>query len=226
LAVTDPNAPRHQNIGAFLVPADTPGVTLGSMDLVGAAKRTVFFDNARVPASQLIGGESDGWKVAQSTLELEHGGSGRIVDRDQFMAKLLEHCRTTKHNGHPISQDAEYREYLLEAYIKYQVNRLLGMRNYWMRSARKRFAYEGSQFSANRKVFGPKLAEVMLKTVGPQALVSHNDPKWALDEGKWSQYQMDAIRIPHPGGTLEVQKLIMARRIGVSRTREEGKDYA
>jgi alkylation response protein AidB-like acyl-CoA dehydrogenase len=52
LAVTDPNAPRHQNIGAFLVPAKADGVTLGYMDLVGAAKRTVFFDNARISATQ------------------------------------------------------------------------------------------------------------------------------------------------------------------------------
>jgi alkylation response protein AidB-like acyl-CoA dehydrogenase len=158
-------------------------------------------------------------------LELEHGGSGAIVDRNQYLDKLLEYCRTTKHNGEPISKDPEYREHLLEAYIGYQTNRLMGLRNYWMRSARKRFSYEGSQYSMNRKIYGPRLAEIMLKTVGPMALVTTKEPKWAIDEGRWAQYQQDAIRIPHPGGTLEVQKLIIARRLGVSRTREEGKDY-
>ena len=226
LAVTDPNAPRHQNIGAFLVPANTPGVSLGYMDLVaGGGKRTVFYDNARVPASQLIGGERDGWKVAQSTLELEHGGRGALIDKDRYLDKLLDYCRDTKHNGEPISSDPEYQEYLLEAYVGYQVNRLLGLRNYWMRGARKRFSYEGSQGSMNRKVFAPKLAEIMLKTVGPRVLVSSKDPKWAIDGGRLESFQREAIVIPHPGGTLEVQKLIIARRLGVSRTREEGKDY-
>ena len=226
LAVTDPNAPRHQNIGAFMVPVDTTGVTLGYMDLIGGGgKRTIFFDNARVSASQLIGGERDGWKVAQATLELEHGGSGRLLDRDNFLGKMIDYCRETKYNGESISKDPDYREYILEAYIGYQTNRLLGLRNYWMRGAHKRFSYEGSQYSMNRKVYGPKLAEFMLKTMGPQVLVTRKDPKWALDGGRFENYQRQSIVTPHPGGTLEVQKLIVARRLGVSRTREEGKEY-
>ncbi|MBM2826570.1 MAG: hypothetical protein HW403_634 [Dehalococcoidia bacterium] len=226
LAVTDPAAPRHQNIGAFLVPANTAGVTLGYMDLVaGGGKRTVFYDNARVPASQLIGGERDGWKVAQSTLELEHGGRGALIDKDKYMEKLLEYCRTTEYGEEPISSDPEYQEYLLQAYLGYQVNRLLGLRNYWMRGAHKRFSYEGSQGSMNRKIFGPKLAEIMLKTVGPRVLLHKDESKWSIDEGRLESFQREAIVIPHPGGTLEVQKLIIARRLGVSRTREEGKDY-
>lgn len=224
LAVTKPDNPRHNNIGAFLIPADLPGIALGHLDLIaGGGKRTVYFEDVHVPATTLIGGETDGWKVAQSTLEIEHGGGGAIVDRDRYMDKLLEYARTTKHNGGAVSSDPENQELLVEAYLGYQVNRLLGLRNYWMRNVRKPFTYEGSQFSLNRKVYAPRLAEIMLKVMGPYALVKGTDR--APFGGEIENYQRQAISIPHPGGSQEIQKLIMARRIGVSRTREQGAAY-
>lgn len=224
LAVTKPENPRHNNIGAFMIPADLPGITLGHLDLIaGEGKRTVYFEDVHVPATTLIGGETDGWKVTQTSLELEHGGSGRAVDKDKLMDKLLDYARNATRNGAKLSSDPENQEVLVQAFIEYQVNRLFGMRNYWMRSVRKPFTYEGSQFSLNRKVFGPRLAEAMLRVMGPYALVK--DQPWAPYEGKLEVYTRDAIRIPHPGGTQEIQKLIMARRIGVSRTREQGAAY-
>ena len=43
---------------------------------MGAAsghKQTVYFENVRLPAFNLIGGENNGWRVAGTHLELEHG---------------------------------------------------------------------------------------------------------------------------------------------------------
>jgi alkylation response protein AidB-like acyl-CoA dehydrogenase len=42
-------------------------------------KNAVFFDNVRVPANILSVGENNGWKVASTHMELEHGGDGRIA---------------------------------------------------------------------------------------------------------------------------------------------------
>ena len=223
LAVTAPDNPRHNNIGAFVIPANLPGVTLGHLDLLVGGKRTVFFEDVHVPASQIIGGDTDGWKVTQTSLELEHGGSGRAVDTDKYMDKFLDYARNTTRDGKPISNDPENQSALVDAYIGYQVNRLFGLRNYWMRSVRKPFTYEGSQFSLNRKTYFPKLAELMLKVMGPRVLVS--DPELAPYEGRLEYHIRNSIRIPHPGGTVEIQKLIMARRLGVSRTREQGAAY-
>jgi alkylation response protein AidB-like acyl-CoA dehydrogenase len=73
-----------------MVPAETNGVTIQSMDLIaGGTKRFVFFDNVRVPAESLIGQENEGWWVAQTSLDLEHGGSG-IDDTPDGRVKLLD----------------------------------------------------------------------------------------------------------------------------------------
>ena len=148
LAVTDPTAPRHQNISAFMVPAGAPGLTITHLDLIaGGGKRSIYFEDVRVPRENLIGGENGrgkGWFVAQTTLELEHGGSGRVV-RDPLVDKFIAYCKTAKRHGRPISSDPRARQLLAEVYIRSHVGRLLGTRNYWMRTSGKKFTYEGSQ---------------------------------------------------------------------------------
>lgn len=77
LVCTDPFCPRHENLRWLYVPAGLPGITIQHMHLMMGIKNTVFFDNVRVPAKYLVGGENNGWRVANTHLELEHGGEGR-----------------------------------------------------------------------------------------------------------------------------------------------------
>jgi len=83
LVNTNPEAPRHENISLFMIDAKLPGVTIQRMDLIntegpGRSQHFVFFDNVRVPHENLIGDEGKGWAMANTTLELEHGGSGSV----------------------------------------------------------------------------------------------------------------------------------------------------
>ncbi|WP_371667992.1 acyl-CoA dehydrogenase family protein [Streptomyces sp. NBC_00289] len=63
-ARTDPDAPRTRGISTFLVPAGTPGLTVAPKDhkmgQFGAWTADVFFDDVRVPADALVGGEEQG----------------------------------------------------------------------------------------------------------------------------------------------------------------------
>src|SRR3972149_1761121 len=62
LAITDPKAPRRQNLSVFLVPFGLPGITMTDHDMIaGSRKRTIIFQDVRAPASSLIGNEGDGW---------------------------------------------------------------------------------------------------------------------------------------------------------------------
>ncbi len=218
LAVTDPEAPRHQNISAFMVPADSAGLTITALDLIaGGGKRAIYFEDVRVPRENLVGGEAGrgkGWWVAQTTLELEHGGSGRVT-RDPLVDKFIAYCKETRHNGAPLSSDPRVKQILAEIYIRSHVGRLLGTRNYWMRTSAKRFSYEGSQFALWGKTFNPWLAKQVREVLGPYALTGDTRLAAILEEIENQQRQSLAT---HPGGTPEIQKVIMARAIGVSRT--------
>lgn len=222
ICVTNPKAPRHENVSWIIIPATLPGITIMPLDLLGGEgdghKNSVFFDNVRVPALNLIGGENNGWKVASTHLELEHGGAGR-VGRDPFENRIVQHCRTTTMDGKPMTKDEDARDQLMELHMDAEVSRLFGLRNFYLVNANKARSYGGSQSSYFRKMGGLKLTGTIGKLLGYSALVS--EPPYAAANGYAEAQQRSGIIAVHPGGTADVQKLIIARRIGVGRTTQE-----
>ena len=223
ITCTDNEAPRHQNLGWIMIPADLPGITIQPMDLLisggeagagSGVKNTVFFDNVRVPAFNLIGGENEGWKVATTHLELEHGTGGRIA-RNWLVDHLFEYCRENKRNGQPLTKDPEVRDKLIDIYVEAEIARLFNLRNYWMRHSKADITYEGPQASYWRKMSGLRMSQSILDILGPSALTY--DPQWGAADGHVAAHQRSAIVAIHPGGTADIQKLIMARRIGIGR---------
>ncbi|UGT65105.1 acyl-CoA dehydrogenase family protein [Nocardia asteroides] len=65
-------APGAGGISAFIVPGDTPGISFGAnekkMGWNAQPTRQVIFDNARVPAANLLGNEGDGFRIAMNGL--------------------------------------------------------------------------------------------------------------------------------------------------------------
>ena len=223
ITCTDNEAPRHQNLGWFMIPADLPGITVQPMELLisggesgagSGVKNTVFFDNVRVPAFNLIGGENEGWKVATTHLELEHGTGGRI-GRNWLVDHLFEYCRENQRNGQPLTEDPDVRDKLIDIYVEAEIARLFNLRNYWMRHSKAEITYEGPQASYWRKMSGLRMSQSILDILGPSALTF--DPQWGAAEGHMEAHQRSAIVAIHPGGTADIQKLIMARRIGIGR---------
>ena len=223
ITCTDNEAPRHQNLVWFMIPATLPGITIQPMELlisggesgaVSGVKNTVFFDNVRVPAFNLIGGENEGWKVATTHLELEHGTGGRIA-RNWLVDHLFEYCRENQRNGQPLTKDPDVRDKLIDIYVEAEIARLFNLRNYWMRHSKAEITYEGPQASYWRKMSGLRMSQSILDILGPSALTY--DPQWGAADGHMEAHQRSAIVAIHPGGTADIQKLIMARRIGIGR---------
>jgi alkylation response protein AidB-like acyl-CoA dehydrogenase len=80
MAITNPDAEPHRRASLFIVPTDTPGFELiGNLAIMGerggdwASHAEVSYQGARVPASNLLGREGDGFALAQQRL-----GPGRI----------------------------------------------------------------------------------------------------------------------------------------------------
>ncbi len=227
IAVTDPHGERHENVSWFMIDVDLPGITVQPMELLGTGgeggadsgqKQTVFFDDVRVPASALVGGENNGWRVASTHLELEHGGGGNIR-RNRLWERLLAYCRENMRDGIPLIQHQDVRDTLAEIYTQVEVQRLFGLRNFWLTYNHKPRSYEGPQLSLHRKATGLWLTGAILQMLGPAALVSEEE--WSGPDGFLESQQRNGIVATHPGGTMEVQKISMARRIGAGRSQRE-----
>jgi len=227
IAVTSPGGQRHENLSWFMIDAALPGITVQPMELLGTGgeggtdpvtKNTVFFDQVRVPAFTLVGGENHGWKAATTHLELEHGAGGRI-GRHRVWDRLLAYCQQTKRDGVPLAQHPDTRDLLADAYVKTEVMRLFGLRNFWLTYARQPRSYEGPQLSYYRKLTGLWMTGAILEMVGPAALTT--DPTWGSPDGFLELQQRNGIVAVHPGGTADIQRVTMARRIGIGRTSRE-----
>ncbi len=78
LVRTDFTGKPQQGITFLLLDMDTPGISVEPILFVSGEHEvnSVFFDNVRVPRSNRVGAENDGWSVAKYLLEFERGGSG------------------------------------------------------------------------------------------------------------------------------------------------------
>ncbi len=217
LAVTDPYAPRHANLGHFYMPATLPGISWQFQELINrGTQHFVFFDNVKVPAEYLVGGETQGWQVAQSSLELEHGAAGGLFGREDVVEDLVSTWREGKVRS--MAQGEAAQERLATALIRSKVEQLISRRNFWMFNTRQPQSYHGPQKQWYGREVRIRTAEDMLELLGPHSLVT--DPEWAILKGRVEQAQRGASMSTHGGGSYEIDKVIIARRINMSRTKE------
>ncbi|MGW0585661.1 acyl-CoA dehydrogenase family protein, partial [Streptomyces sp. NPDC002920] len=110
-ARTDPDAPRTRGISTFLVPAGTPGLTVAPKDhkmgQFGAWTADVFFDDVRVPAEALVGGEDGlnrGFHTAMGCIAhgRVHISSLCVGMAERLVDESVEYARTRRQSGKPI----------------------------------------------------------------------------------------------------------------------------
>jgi alkylation response protein AidB-like acyl-CoA dehydrogenase len=73
VARTDGDVPKHQGISYFVLPMHQPGIEVRPLRQMNghASFNEVFFDDARLPAANLVGEVGHGWAVALATLAHE-----------------------------------------------------------------------------------------------------------------------------------------------------------
>ncbi|MBW1884767.1 MAG: acyl-CoA dehydrogenase family protein, partial [Deltaproteobacteria bacterium] len=68
---TDPDSKKHRCLSMFLVPNDSEGLTISPIWTLGVRTNATYYDNVRVPAEYLIGGEGNGWGLITGQLNRE-----------------------------------------------------------------------------------------------------------------------------------------------------------
>ena len=135
------------------------------------------------------------------------------------MENLLSYVQNTKRNGGNLGDDPIVAQEAASAYIDSHVHGLLNLRNYGMYQARQEMTYHGSQTSMFGKLYKIKNADRARDIMGMYSLCGTEEPR-APFGGEPEVYQRGSLVGAHPAGTVEIQKVIISRRIGISRTRE------
>jgi alkylation response protein AidB-like acyl-CoA dehydrogenase len=215
---TDRQGERHENLSWFMMDAHLPGITIQPLpvlaDVAEGHKNTVFFDDVRVPAECLVGGENNGWRVANTHLQLEHGAIG-TTRRMSIWDKLVEHCQHELRDDKALIEHQDVRDGLAEIYCRIETLRVLTTRNFWRSYTRNTEAYNGPQLTYLRKVTGLWLTKAILDVLGPAALT--NDSIWGALDGAAEHQQREGIQNLMPGSTIDVQRIVLSRALGIGR---------
>jgi acyl-CoA dehydrogenase len=136
---TNPTGPTFKQQSMILVPLDTPGVTLvrglpvfGYMEHAGHAE--VEFVDVRVPATNLLASEGDGFLISQARL-----GPGRIHHcmrsigaAERALELMCKRAASRVTFGQPVSERANIQDWIAEARIDIEMIRLLTFKAAWL----------------------------------------------------------------------------------------------
>jgi acyl-CoA dehydrogenase len=205
-AVTDPTA-GTRGISAFVVDRDTPGVAIGKVDekmgLRGSRTSEVYFQDARVPAHNMLGEEGRGFRVALQTLD-----GGRValgascVGQAQAALDLaIEYSKQRRQFGRPIGSNQAIQWMLADSEVEIHAGRLMVYQAAWSIEYGRRASHEAAMV----KVY----CSEMTNRVIDRALQIHGGMGY-MKEFPIERMYRDARILRIYEGTSEVQRMIIA----------------
>jgi alkylation response protein AidB-like acyl-CoA dehydrogenase len=226
LARTDPDATKHKGISYLLVPMRQPGIEVRPIvQPDGTAEfNEVFFDGARCPKDNVVGGLNNGWVVANTTLAHERGMSATTSYR-RFEDELRLMVEAARANGR--ITDPLVRQGLARFHSKVQILRINGLRNLTA-TLQKRKDPAVAALGASNKMFWSEMhrdaLELALDIYGTDSLLIDTGP------ASWPGVGRQKGRPGYPvtpmmsafffsrsetiwGGTAEIQRNIVGERV-------------
>jgi alkylation response protein AidB-like acyl-CoA dehydrogenase len=207
LVRTDPDAPKHKGITWLILDMHQPGVEVRPMRTIDGESHfcEVFLDDARVPVTNRVGNENDGWRVTNVTLRFERGTAFAqhiITLRSQIRA-LVEVARSSN-----AWDDAGLRRHV--GRLAAHVDALWRMTQMGIAEAERTGmpAPSGSAVKLRYSELAQEIADLTLRTIGRPALAGAGErARTAARDYLWS------LQFTIAAGTSQIQRNLIAERI-------------
>ncbi len=205
---TDPDAPKHGGLSILIVDMkNTPGIRIDPLHLIGEHDiNAVFFDDARVPAANLVAGENKGWKLITGQLNHERVTlcSSGVLER--ALEEVTAWARRAELPDRRRVIDQEWvRINLARVYAGYEFLRLINWKVAWT-------ATKGSLAVADAstiKVFGTEFYlesfRLLMEIMGQRGYLKRGSPE-AVYEGHLERLYRGMLILTFGGGTNEIQR--------------------
>ncbi len=214
-ARTDPAAqPRHAGLSLFIVPMDTPGITIkASTTLYGGSFANVFYDDVWLPADAIVGEVNGGWKALVGALATERGfiGGGIVMKVARAFELLCAHVRSTTVGGRPLHADPLVRDRIGDLAAQIEAGRQMMMHC----AAQVQDGETPAHDAAASKVYSGELmerfGEAALDILGMVATLGEGSAG-AILKGRIEQNLRHALMWVISIGTNEIQRSLIAQR--------------
>lgn len=210
LVRTEPGIGKHKGITWLIVDMKTPGIDIRPLTTIANDQHfcEVFYDNVRVPLTNVVGGLGNGWRTGMVTLNNERtaGAANHSAELVHAVEELIELARTrTGPDGRPVIADEELAARL--ARQRAEASALCAM-TYAILSKQNRGEQSGPEVALPYLYFGELLQRIRL--TGMDVL---GGDIVALDSvlEKWTRgYLADRLYVI-AGGSAEVRRNIIAQ---------------
>jgi alkylation response protein AidB-like acyl-CoA dehydrogenase len=209
LVRTNPDVKKQDGISFLMIDMNSPGVTRRPIRTIAGEEEfaEIFFDDVRVPIENVVGEINGGWRVANAVLEKERLNGANPVKCAQILARVKS---AAAESG--LLDDAGFADRLARAEIDYVAlcatfAQIVDIAETGSRSR--------GDFAFAKLVSGElqqQLCELLIEACGPMAAVS--EPlNFGADRITPGIAYMQNRRVTIYGGSAEVQRLLIARRV-------------
>ncbi len=203
-------ASRHKGISAFVVSRDTPGLSPGKKeDKMGqraSDTRVVHFDNVRVPASQRLGAEGEGFKIAMRTLDATRPVIGALAVgiARRALDESLAYAKERKAFGFPIAGFQAVQFLLADMAKDIDASRLLTWQSAWMVDQGLRASKQSSFAKCFATDTAMRVTTDAVQVFGGNGYVKEYPVEKLMRDAKLMQIYE---------GTNQIQRLVIAREL-------------
>jgi alkylation response protein AidB-like acyl-CoA dehydrogenase len=207
---TDPESERHRGLTYFLLPLDSPGVTVRPIAQLDSETgfAEVFFEDVGVGDDQVLGSVNDGWRAAMSTAGSERGMSLRSPARYTVAADRLVALYRACAEHHP-ARAVRCAEKVARAWTSAEEYRL---HTYWTATRVKAGESVGPEASVGKIHWSETdiaIHTAALELLGEGAYDLEADGR----PGAWLDAFLFSLAGPIYAGTNEIQRNVVAERL-------------
>jgi alkylation response protein AidB-like acyl-CoA dehydrogenase len=195
----------------MIVDMKSPGITVRPIiDIRGAHMlNEVFFDDVRVPATQLVGEENRGWDVVMAALNIERTAGATTGDSKRVLEELVRYTKETQHHGEPLCRNPLVRHKLANIAVEIEVVRLLAYKIAWTETQGLISPVDASAAKILGTESRQRLVAAGMEILGPGSQLRPGS-KWAKLQGVLIDMQFMSFIGRFGGGTNEIQRNIIA----------------
>jgi len=215
LVRTDPEAPKHKGITWLIMPMDVPGIDVRPLRTIAGSTEfcELFLDGVRVPKSNRVGEENDGWRVANVTLSFERGTGlvQEIVRSVEIVRHLAALARQTPSGSATVWDDVGTRREIGHVAADLDACWSLARRNVSVGMRTGSFGFSGSILKARYGDAVHRLADLIMRVLDRAGLSL--DDLGPLSTGRLLDQTFFAFMVSIAGGTTQIQRNIIAERV-------------
>lgn len=211
MAMTDISQGRR-GISAFVVEKDTPGFYVSKVEkklgMRGSPTASLTMEDCKIPVENMLGSEGEGYKQALQTLEGGRISIGALAlgIAQAALDSALQYAKQREAFGQPIGKFQFIQGYLADMSTQISAARLMLYHAAWMKDHGKRVTLEGSQAKLFASEIASKVCNLCVQIHGGYGYV---------EDFPAERFLRDAKLCEIGEGTSEIQRLVIARQLGV-----------